>query len=108
LLQLVAAVPGVEVIESAGSPAEAALQVDRLAPALVLIDWSLPRGGGEASCRLIRARPAPPRIVALLNDDGDADRASAAAAGTDAMLGKGRLSEALLPLLDELFPVRRP
>jgi hypothetical protein len=46
--------------------------------------------------------------VALLDDDDDSYRDSAAAAGADAVVGKGRLSEALLPLLDELFPERSP
>jgi DNA-binding NarL/FixJ family response regulator len=55
----------------------------------------------------MRLRPAPPKIVALLDDDDASYRASAAAAGADAVVGKGGLGEALVPLLDELFPLRQ-
>jgi two-component system chemotaxis response regulator CheB len=106
LLQFLATEPAVDVVGSAASPHEAMNQVAELKPELVLVDWSLPRPEAEDSCRLMRLRSAPPKIVALLDDDEPSYRASAAAAGADAAIGKGQLSEALLPLLDELFPVR--
>jgi two-component system chemotaxis response regulator CheB len=104
LLQFLATEPAVEVVGSAGTPGEAVSKAAQLAPALVLVDWSLPRPEAEASCRLMRLRPAPPKIVALLDDDDGSYRDSAVAAGVDAVIGKGHLSEALMPLLDELFP----
>jgi AmiR/NasT family two-component response regulator len=54
----------------------------------------------------MRLRAAPPKIVALLDDDEHSYRAAAVLAGADAVLGKGELSEALLPLLDTLLPIR--
>ncbi len=108
LLQFLATEPAVEVVGSAGSPGEAVSKVAQLAPELVLVDWSLPRPEAEASCRLMRLRPAPPKIVALLDDDDSSYRDSAVAAGADAVIGKGHLSEALLPLLDELLPTVLP
>jgi DNA-binding NarL/FixJ family response regulator len=104
LLQLLATEPAVQVVGSARSLDEAAVQAAALAPQLVLIDWSLPNPAGAEACRAMRRHPAPPRIVALLDDDDESYRDAAAAAGADAAVGKGRLSEALLPLLDELFP----
>jgi DNA-binding NarL/FixJ family response regulator len=106
LLQFLATEPAVEVVGSAGSPREAISQIAKLGPELVLVDWSLPRPEAEECCRLMRRRAAPPKIVALLDDDHGSYRASAFAAGADAVMGKGQLSEALLPLLGELFPAR--
>lgn len=108
LLQLLATEPAVDVVGSARSLDEAVVQAAALAPELVLIDWSLPRPVATECCRVMRRHPTPPRIVALLGDDDESYRDSAAAAGADAAVGKGRLSEALLPLLDELFPARSP
>ena len=106
LLRFLATEPAVEVVGWAGSPDEAIVQAAQLDPELVLIDGSLPRGAVAQACWLMRVRPAPPKIVALLNDDEVSYRASAGALGADALLGKARLTEALLPLLRELFPAR--
>ena len=106
LLQLLATEPAVEVVGSARSLDDAVVQAAALGPELVLIDWSLPQPAAIECCRIMRRHPVPPRIVALLGDDDESYRDSAAAGGADAAVGKGRLSEALLPLLDELFPAR--
>jgi DNA-binding NarL/FixJ family response regulator len=108
LLQLLSTEPAVEVVGSARSLDEAALQTAALGPDLVLIDWSLPQPAAMDCCRVMRHHSVPPKIVALLADDDESYRNSAAAAGADAAVGKGHLSEALLPLLDELFPARAP
>lgn len=108
LLQFLATESAVQVVGSAASPDEAVLKAAWLEPELVLIDWSLPRHAADESCRLMRARPSPPKIVALLDDDDESYRASAASAGADAAVGKGRLSEALVPLLERLFPSPPP
>jgi DNA-binding NarL/FixJ family response regulator len=104
LLQLLATEPAVDVVGSARSLGEALAQAAALAPQLVLVDWNQPQHALAAACRALRLHPVPTKIVALLDDDDDSYRDSAAAAGADAVVGKGRLSEALLPLLDELFP----
>ncbi len=104
LLQFLATEPAVQVVGSAASPDEAVLKAAWLEPELVLVDWSLPRHTAEASCRVLRQRPSPPKIVALLDDDDRTYRAAAASAGADAAIGKGELGEALVPLLLTLFP----
>jgi len=104
LLQLLATEPAVDVVGSARSLDEALIQAAALAPELVLIDWNLPQPATADSCRVMRLHPVTPKIVALLDDDDESYRDSAAAAGADAAVGKGRLSEVLVPLLDELFP----
>ena len=104
LLQLLATEPAVDVVGSARSLDEALIQAAALAPELVLIDWNLPQPAAAESCRVMRLHPVTPKIVALLDDDDESYRDSAAAAGADAAVGKGRLSEVLVPLLDELFP----
>jgi len=104
LLQLLSTEPAVDVVGSARSLDEAIVQAAALGPQLVLIDWSLPQPAAAESCRVMRLHTVSPKIVALLDDDDESYRDSAAAAGADAAVGKGRLSEALLPLLDELFP----
>ena len=104
LLQLLSTEPAVDVVGSARSLDEAIVQAAALGPQLVLIDWSLPQPAAAESCSVMRLHPVTPKIVALLDDEDESYRDSAAAAGADAAVGKGRLSEALLPLLDELFP----
>jgi DNA-binding NarL/FixJ family response regulator len=104
LLQLLATEPAVDVVGSARSLDDAMIQAAALGPELVLIDWNLPQPAAAESCRAMRLHPVTPKIVALLDDDDESYRDSAAAAGADAAVGKGRLSEALVPLLDELFP----
>jgi DNA-binding NarL/FixJ family response regulator len=106
LLQFLATEPAVDVVGAVDSPGEAVRQVAKLAPQVVLVDWGLPQPEAEEACRLMRLRPAPPKIVALLDDDEDSYRAAAMLAGADAVLGKGVLSEALLPLLDGLLSAR--
>ena len=71
-------------------------------------DQGLPLPAAVECARVMRRHPVSPKIVALLGDDDESYRESAAAAGADAAVGKGRLSEALLPLLDQLFPKRSP
>jgi DNA-binding NarL/FixJ family response regulator len=106
LLQFLATEPAVEVVGAVGSPDEAVRHVAKLEPEVVLVDWGLPQPEAEEACRLMRLRAAPPKIVALLDDDEHSYRAAAVLAGADAVLGKGELSEALLPLLDTLLPIR--
>lgn len=105
LLQLLATEPAVDVVGSAHSLQEALVQAVALAPQLILVDWNLPQPGVAESCRVMRMHPVLPKIVALLDDDDDSYRDSALATGADAAVGKGRLSEALHPLLEQLFPV---
>ena len=106
LIRLLATEPAVQVVGSVASPDDAVIQAARLEPDLVLIDWSLPRPAAAQACWLMRVRPSPPKIVALLNDDAESYRLSAGSAGADAVIAKARLSEELPGLMKALFPAR--
>ena len=108
LLDFLATETAIEVVGSARSADEAAIEAGKVQPEIVLMDWSLPASTLERACWLIRLRLAPPRIVALLDDDDESYRDSAARAGADAAVGKTRLNESLLPTLRRLFPARLP
>ncbi len=104
---LIEADPGFEVVGTAES-ADAALRcVETSDPQIVFLDWSLPRHEAEVACRRIRARPQPPRIVALLDGDESAYRRVALAAGADEAIGKPDFGEVLV-LLAQCFPPSEP
>lgn len=95
---LIEADPAFEVVGTTAS-AEAALDcVAASDPQIVFLDWSLPRHEAEVACRRIRARPNPPRVVALLDDDQNAYRRVALAAGADDAIGKPDFGEVLVLL----------
>jgi DNA-binding NarL/FixJ family response regulator len=101
---LIEADPAFEVVGTAES-ADAALHcVETADPQIVFLDWSLPRHEAEVACRRIRARPASPRIVALLDDDQSAYRRVALAAGADEAIGKPDFGEVLVLLAQCLSP----
>lgn len=104
---LIEADPAFEVVGTAES-ADAALRcVETSDPQIVFLDWSLPRHEAEVACRRIRARPQPPRIVALLDDDESVYRRVALAAGADEAIGKPDFGEVLV-LLGQCFPPSEP
>lgn len=99
---LIEADPAFEVVGAAESAEEALRCVETSDPQIVFLDWSLPRHEAEVACRRIRARPEPPRIVALLDDDQSAYRRVALAAGADEAIGKPDFGE-VLALLAQCF-----
>jgi DNA-binding NarL/FixJ family response regulator len=99
---LIEADPAFEVVGTAESADAAMRCVETSDPQIVFLDWSLPRHEAEVACRRIRARPQPPRIVALLDDDQNAYCRVALAAGADEAIGKPDFGEVLV-LLAQCF-----
>ena len=58
-------VGGIEVVGQASDGEEAVQLVVALAPDLVLLDLSMPKGGGLGALKGIRALPAPPHVAVL-------------------------------------------
>lgn len=56
---------GIEVVGQASDGDEVVRLAAELAPDLVLLDISMPKGGGLAALRQIRALPAPPHVAML-------------------------------------------
>jgi len=66
---LIGALPCVAGIECANSGVEALAQIDELNPDLVLTDIMMPEMSGFELIRNLRARNAPPRVVAVTLHD---------------------------------------
>jgi CheY-like chemotaxis protein len=76
--------------------------VDRLKPALILLDATLPGIEGFHLVLEWKARPAPPRVVLSMPDATDAARKAAFAAGADAFLRKESFAAEMDQLLRSL------
>lgn len=94
--------PGFLVVGMARSGEEALEAVRRVGPDIVLMDLTMPGMGGFEATRVLKARPAPPLIVAVSLDDSQTVRDEASLAGADAFVSKARLSSLLLPALQGL------
>jgi DNA-binding NarL/FixJ family response regulator len=105
---LIEADPAFQVVGTAESAETALRCVETSDPQIVFLDWSLPRHEAEVACRRIRARPTPPRIVALLDDDQSAYRRVALAAGADEAIGKPDFGEVLVLLAQCFSPSDLP
>ena len=89
---LIAAQPGVAGIECANSGAEALAQLDQLNPDLVLTDIVMPEMSGFELIRNLRARNAPPRVVAVTLHAGAEFRAAALRSGAEGLVSKREFS----------------
>ncbi len=69
LRDLIAATPGFVLVGEAGSGEEAALAVESLSPALVLMDVLMPGMGGIAAAGLIASRHPEITVVLISVDD---------------------------------------
>ena len=95
---------GLAIAGVAGSGTEALEAVRELRPDLAVVDLSMPGMGGPEATRLIKALPAPPRLI-MLSLCGCAEcRLVARTAGADGFVGKAEFGTALVPLITELFP----
>jgi DNA-binding NarL/FixJ family response regulator len=79
---------GIAVVGEASDGDEVPAAADRYAPDLVLMDLRMPRVGGIAATRRLRARPNPPEIVVLTTFDADEDVLAALRAGASGFLLK--------------------
>jgi DNA-binding NarL/FixJ family response regulator len=101
---LIEADPAFEIVGTVESAGAALHCVETADPQIVFLDWSLPRHEAEVACRRIKTRPKPPRIIALLDDDQDAYRRVALAAGADEAIGKPDFGAVLVLLAAAVLP----
>jgi CheY-like chemotaxis protein len=73
---------------------------------VVLLDWMMPGLNGLDTTRALKALPEAPKVVLLSLLSGPECIADARAAGADAFLFKGELTEQLPAVLQELFESR--
>jgi DNA-binding NarL/FixJ family response regulator len=83
--------------------ADAAVELARnLAPDIVLLDISMPAGGGISALRRIMALPAPPRVAMLTVSEEDDDVMQALKAGAVGYLLKGVGSRELVAIVKDV------
>jgi len=92
-----------EVVGSATSAEEAFTSIERLRPDLVLMDWAMAGMSGLEATRLLKDRPAAPRVVLVTGSDTPEYRRAAEAAQADGFLAKPDLLQGLAPLVGRLF-----
>ena len=103
LNRLVGSLPGVVVVGTATSGAEALELSDSLHPDLVLVDLAMPWMNGLQVARCLVARPQPPQIIIMTADDAEAYELAAVEAGARSCLSKANLSRDLEPSIKRLF-----
>ena len=85
---LIDAMPCVAGIECANSGVEALAQIGQLNPDLVLTDVMMPEMSGFELIRKLRARSAPPRVVAVTLHDSAEYRAAVLRSGAEGLVSK--------------------
>ena len=80
---------GIAVVGQAADGAEVVRLAERLAPDLVLLDISMPGGGGLAALKQIRALPAPPHVAMLTASEAEDDLVQAMREGALGYILKG-------------------
>lgn len=94
--------PGFEVVGQAPDAAAAAQMAADLAPDIVLLDVSMPEGGGIGALRRIMTLPAPPRCAMLTVSEDDDDVLMALKAGAVGYILKGVGSAELVAIVHDL------
>ena len=95
-------VGGIEVVGQASDGEEAVQLVVALAPDLVLLDLSMPKGGGLGALKLIRALPAPPHVAVLTASEEQDDLVEAMRLGALGYILKGVGAGELVGLVRDL------
>lgn len=85
--------PAIKVVAFGTSGEEAVALCERYKPDLLLVDISMPRMGGLAATRLIKAQDTPPHIAIVSNFDDAGHREHAARAGAEDFIGKAEFFE---------------
>ena len=91
-----------EIVGQAGDGEQAAEVVARLLPDVVLLDVSMPKGGGIGALTRIMALPKPPRVAMLTASEADDDLMQAIKLGALGYILKGVGAEELADLVREL------
>jgi DNA-binding NarL/FixJ family response regulator len=92
----------ISVVGQAPDAEAAAEMVARLTPDVVLLDISMPKGGGIAALRAIMARDSPPRVAMLTVSEEDDDVMQALRAGAVGYILKGVGSRELVSLVKDV------
>lgn len=95
--------PGLRIVGTTGSGAEALALLPDLQPDLVLLDLAMPGMNGLETARAIKDRPNAPRVIILTGHDDELYRQAAEACGVDVFLNKTALLQDLVPWIDLLF-----
>jgi DNA-binding NarL/FixJ family response regulator len=95
----IATIPAVKCVGTARTGRHGIRMTEELQPDVVLLDWMMPGMNGLDTARAIKALPQAPRVILLSLLNGPECMADARAAGADAFLFKGELSERLPGLL---------
>ena len=93
---------GIAIVGVAKDGEEAAAVVAREKPDVVLLDISMPKGGGIAALARIMAMEAPPRVAMLTASEADDDLMQAIKLGALGYILKGVGAEELADLVREL------
>ena len=97
---------GIEIVGEASDGEEAAEVVLRLKPDVVLLDISMPKGGGIGALTRIMAQDTPPRVAMLTASEADDDLMQAIKLGAMGYILKGVGAGELVDLVRELHAGR--
>ena len=92
--------PGMDVVGSASSGAEALRLLDKMRPDVVLMDLRMPGMSGLEAMRQINSRPDPPRIIVLTSFDTDEDIYQSVGAGAHGYVLKDAPQDRLLEAIN--------
>ena len=106
LARVMADEPDLQVVGQAGDGAQAAEMVARLLPDVVLLDVSMPQGGGIGALRPIMALPKPPHVAMLTASEADDDLMQAIKLGAMGYILKGVGATELLAVVRDLHAGR--
>ncbi len=97
---------GIVVVGEASDGEQAAEVVLRLQPDVVLLDISMPKGGGIGALARIMAQDTPPKVAMLTASEADDDLMQAIKLGAMGYILKGVGAEELVDLVRELHAGR--
>ena len=92
----------IEVVGTAGDGEDAVRQVQALRPDLVLLDISMPKGGGMGALERIMAMEAPPRVAMITASEEEGDLMQALKGGAVGYVLKGIGADDLVAVVRDL------
>ena len=107
LRSLLSSHPNLEVIGEAGDGREAIRQAERLSPALILMDLSMPRMGGVEAIREIKKSQTKIKILALTVNDSEEHVLAALKAGADGYILKDSTRAELVQAIQNVLAGKR-